>query len=587
MGFSEKVDKNLSITLLSAILIIVFSTLLLILASNEVTHYNDSQNLVMDGTYTEVEGIVAYVASSIPWDLHESLHPGDEISENFLSLNSIVKHVSEHYPKVSYIYTIRKEGDSFYFVLDSGAENDWDPEKTVGTLIEVVPQALTLAFSGQITHTDGFYHDEWGSFISGYAPISSPSGEVIAVLAVDISEDVVNEQIERVKNNLLIQIIVITTIGLIALFTGVYATLDLLKLHKFTTYARSLLLQSTSAAREGVFEYDLHNNMLLCGPETAKLFGYDIVPGIETFGLSKDFIISKTVYDDKKNVDDTLSSISKSLKGAKHKKFVYLWKFHVKNQIKTIQLKGYVKQGKRGIRVIGMAEDYTEQEKNKTTLISINKKMQMLHSISSHDIKNIITAIYTYADLILEEEVSDRVKTDLKQLIRFSEDSISTISSFSDMYTTLSTNLPEWIDLKALVNDLFRSNAELKGIKFTNNIDNLDIYASSQTNFVLQALFDFSIKYYDQVTSILMYTSISEGALHIIYTDDGVGISEEDKARIFDYDITKIGQNKLYIAKELLSITDISLEENGIDKSGTHFVITVKPGWFRVRESES
>jgi signal transduction histidine kinase len=343
-----------------------------------------------------------------------------------------------------------------------------------------------------------------------------------------------------------------------------------------------MLLQATNAAQKGAFEYDAYNDMLLCGPETAKLFGYIIVPGIEKYSLRKDFLVGKAVYEDKKDIDDALSVSKSRSESTKHEQFTYLWKFHIENKVKTIRFKGYIAPTKEGMQIIGMAEDYTEQEKNKTALIKTNEKIQILHSISSHDIRNIITAIYSYADLILEEEVPDNVKADINHLIQSSEDSLSTISTFSHIYRTLGTNLPEWIDLRAVVHDIFES-TDLKDISFTNNIGNVDVYVDKHITFVIETLFSLSIKYC-QTTSILMYTSISQDILHIIYEDNGVGISEKHKKTIFDFDLTKKDKNALYIAREILSITDISIEEAGTGEGGARFVITVKPGWFRLRE---
>jgi len=572
-------SQDLPNTLLSTIVVIVFIVLLLTLITSEINHYNNAQNLVMSGIHGEIEALATYAANSIPWDLHEKIRPGDELSDNFIKLNSIIKLIADNYPRASYIYTIRKDGDSFYFVLDSDEEEAWNIGEAIGVPVDVVPDALLLAFTGVFAHTDDFYTDEWGSFISGYAPIFSPSGEVVAVLAVDVSEDLVSEEIERVREEILVRISITTIIGLIASLIGIYATLYLLNSHKLTKSAQDLLLQATNAAQEGAFEYDPYNDTFLCGLETAQLFGYNIEPGIETYALSKDFIVGKAVYEDKKSVDEHLNVSNKRIE---HTKFAYSWRFHVDNKIKAIRFKGYISQNKGRVKIIGMAEDYTEQERNKGALINTNKKIQILHSISSHDIRNIFTAIYSYADLILEEEVSDDIKVDIKELIQSSEDSTFAISNFSKIYSTLGTSLPEWINIKTLANDIFEAHPDLKHITFTNNINNVYIYADPHTNFVIQTLFEFSMQYCDCVTNVVMHTSISSDVLHIIYQDDGVGICDDNKETLFDFDVTKKDRNVLYIAREILAITDISIIENGCYGNGTQFVIAVKPGWFQL-----
>ncbi len=55
-----------------------------------------------------------------------------------------------------------------------------------------VPKEAYLGYEGPIA-TEGAYEDIWGKFISGYAPIKDNNGQVVAVLAVDMSTGKLSE----------------------------------------------------------------------------------------------------------------------------------------------------------------------------------------------------------------------------------------------------------------------------------------------------------------------------------------------------------------------------------------------------------
>lgn len=81
-----------------------------------------------------------------------------------------------------YFYTLAKgEGDKTFFLVDSDTSSD--PSKPGDEYM--LDSAMTDAFNGQASYTNKPYTDEWGTFLSAYAPVRNSSGQVIAIAAVD------------------------------------------------------------------------------------------------------------------------------------------------------------------------------------------------------------------------------------------------------------------------------------------------------------------------------------------------------------------------------------------------------------------
>jgi signal transduction histidine kinase len=70
----------------------------------------------------------------------------------------------------------------------------------------------------------------------------------------------------------------------------------------------------------------------------------------------------------------------------------------------------------------------------------------------------------------------------------------------------------------------------------------------------------------------------------IVCEDDGEGIPAEEKERIFDRGFGKNTGMGLFLAREILSITGITIRETGKPGKGGRFEIMVPKGVYRVTD---
>lgn len=73
----------------------------------------------------------------------------------------------------------------------------------------------------------------------------------------------------------------------------------------------------------------------------------------------------------------------------------------------------------------------------------------------------------------------------------------------------------------------------------------------------------------------------TDTGLIITYRDNGSGITAEDKKKLFQRGFGKHTGLGLFLSREILAITGITITENGEAGRGVQFEMTVPPGAFR------
>lgn len=141
-----------------------------------------------------------------------------ENDENFERIREKNLKIKGAEPELIFVYTMRKDAaGQVYFVVDAGfpTEEGYSP---FGTPYEEPGPALVANFdsmNGTIVESE-IYTDEYGSFLSGYAPIFTSGGERAGVLGVDISADTIIAQ----ENSFFLRLTAIFLISLVFVVIG-------------------------------------------------------------------------------------------------------------------------------------------------------------------------------------------------------------------------------------------------------------------------------------------------------------------------------------------------------------------------------
>ncbi|MDO9034294.1 MAG: ATP-binding protein, partial [Methanoregula sp.] len=231
--------------------------------------------------------------------------------------------------------------------------------------------------------------------------------------------------------------------------------------------------------------------------------------------------------------------------------------------------------------IIGLVIDITESKRAEKALLQANKQLNLLSSITRHDILNQLMALKGYL------EMSHDVINDPKTLIGFikkeeaAANAIEQQIIFTRNYQVLGVTAPVWQNVNESIKVALRG-LPMRDIRVNVDPKDPEIFADPLFNKVFYNLIDNALRYGGADMKMIRISSEeSLTGLNILFEDDGVGISAEYKKRIF---IRGFGKNTglgLFLSREILAITGITIIENGEPGKGARFVITVPMGMWR------
>lgn len=229
------------------------------------------------------------------------------------------------------------------------------------------------------------------------------------------------------------------------------------------------------------------------------------------------------------------------------------------------------------IATIAQGQDITDRKKAEKALKQANRQLNLMTSITRHDILNQINALNLLIGL-MEKKCSC---PQTEEYFRYLEQVVEKIEfqiEFTRMYEKLGSQEPVWQDIKTI----------LTGLQIPDTVrmqlpdESVELYADILLERVFYNLLDNSLRHGKTVSTIRVGCEISpSGVLTLRWEDDGVGISKSDKERIFDLGYGKNTGLGLFFIRDILSITGIEIAETGKEGSGARFEIRAPPGEWR------
>ncbi|MCP1714235.1 PAS domain S-box-containing protein [Methanocalculus alkaliphilus] len=226
-----------------------------------------------------------------------------------------------------------------------------------------------------------------------------------------------------------------------------------------------------------------------------------------------------------------------------------------------------------------------ERKKVEKALLFTNRKLNLLSGITRHDILNEVTVLLgnaTFLDELLPDGTDE--KKYLNTILR-STKRIQDQITFTSDYEGLGGEEPGWFDIRDVALKAF---SLIGSDTITLDVQEgcFQVFADPMLEKVFFSLFENALRHGGGVTTITIRYHICEDESVISVTDDGAGIAENFRERLFERGFGRNTGLGLFLSKEILEITSISIEEAGREGEGARFLIHVPNDKVR-REKQS
>jgi methyl-accepting chemotaxis protein len=190
----RKYFNSLQAKLIASFILII----IVITGGTFIFTYSQAKKALLDTTrddMLQIIGIASTQFSAQEINAISQLKEGQENSPEFLALVKKLLDMRALSPNIHNFYILHIEGDQVFFNLDDLAEVG------IGEAYENPDEKLFLADSSPQV-SDDIYSDEFGTFLSGYAPIKDENGKTAFIIGADMLATQVIERQNSVGNTI-------------------------------------------------------------------------------------------------------------------------------------------------------------------------------------------------------------------------------------------------------------------------------------------------------------------------------------------------------------------------------------------------
>ena len=232
---------------------------------------------------------------------------------------------------------------------------------------------------------------------------------------------------------------------------------------------------------------------------------------------------------------------------------------------------------------LSVIHDVSAYKQLEAALVQANRKLNLMSAVTRHGILNKLTVLNAYLDLVKTDPSSSTVSQRLDR-IESTADAIRRQIEATRHYQDMGVKAPLWHNAFDCFNESL-SHRDARKVRCTNNLLGLDVYSDPLLEQVFANLIENTLMHSPGATAIsCSYEKTCDG-LSIIYEDNGVGIPDNQKETVFREGFGKNSGLGLFLVREILAITGITIHENGKAGKGVRFELHVPEGYYMVHAS--
>lgn len=222
--------------------------------------------------------------------------------------------------------------------------------------------------------------------------------------------------------------------------------------------------------------------------------------------------------------------------------------------------------------------DVTDEMRVEEALKVANTKLSLISNITRHDMLNQMVVVRGYASLIADHPECEENARCVERITR-AVFTMEHLITFAKDYQQFGLEAPVWQRLDNIVR-MAKATVPPDKVKVTIDVEEIEVFGDLMLERVFYNLFDNSIQHGGNVRSIMVSARKVGNDLSILFEDDGDGIPEEDRERLFEWGFGKNTGLGLAMCRQILTMSEwkIVLGSNG--GKGAKFEITVPvKGW--------
>lgn len=216
----------------------------------------------------------------------------------------------------------------------------------------------------------------------------------------------------------------------------------------------------------------------------------------------------------------------------------------------------------------------------KARISFLENKIQLVGSITRHDVLNQMTAIVGYNEL-LGMMIEDPKLKSFVEKERSALDKIRRQFQFAKDYQNIAVEPPRWQNIHNLSVRVAET-IELNSVQILADTQNASVLADPQLEKVFFHLFENTIRHGESATVIRVSVEKRGDDDILVVEDNGRGIPAAEKEKIFTMGYGKgIGWG-LFLSRDILAVTGMTITECGVPGTGARFEIAIPPGYLRL-----
>ncbi len=251
--------------------------------------------------------------------------------------------------------------------------------------------------------------------------------------------------------------------------------------------------------------------------------------------------------------------------------------------IQPVEINATVFHAESGDVVLTLCRDISERRRINVALQQARNKLNLLNAVTFQDLQTSAFSLSAYQELVKTVISDARAQTYLEKQELFLKKMVGTLE-FAKNYQEMGIHPARWQNVRQVF--LYAiSHLDFMTMQQDLRLDDLEVFADPLLEKALFNIMENVLHHSVKATTVRLHYTRTPDTVILAIEDNGVGIPVEEKNMIFDRGYGKGSGLGLFLVREVLSITGMTIRETGTYGKGTRFEITIPRGAFRFGSS--